>query len=290
MLPYEQQLVRKPEPGASAPAGSPEGAPAAAPSEHAVAPAETATANATPKPDAKASAGASPNAQPPSADVGQATPPAEHANAADGSAMTPEAGADPSEQAAPDDGARPYDDGQRPYDVTAAPPGAGPQGGAYGDPPQGAYAAPAPPLTHDRLGMGCTAGLRPRKTLMAVRPPQAPYGGPPPQGPYGDAQQGAYGDAYQGPYGQAPDGAPQGAPQEEWVIVLASGAGMRATAADEAPMLFAFPYGRNLRVVSHYQDWVEVTDPKSAATGWMKAGRGVADRATRDAAAADRGL
>ena len=23
-------------------------------------------------------------------------------------------------------------------------------------------------LTHDRLGMGCTAGLRPRKTLMAV--------------------------------------------------------------------------------------------------------------------------
>ena len=52
--------------------------------------------------------------------------------------------------------------------------------------------------------------------------------------------------------------------------MLASGAGMRATAADDAPMLFAFPYGRNLRVVSHYQDWVEVTDPKSAATGWMK--------------------
>ena len=35
-------------------------------------------------------------------------------------------------------------------------------------------------------------------------------------------------------------------------------------------MLFAFPYGRNLKVVSHYGDWVEVTDPKSAATGWMK--------------------
>jgi len=54
------------------------------------------------------------------------------------------------------------------------------------------------------------------------------------------------------------------------VVVLASGAGMRATATDEAPMLFAFPYGRNLRVVSRYRDWVEVTDPKSAATGWMK--------------------
>ncbi len=36
-------------------------------------------------------------------------------------------------------------------------------------------------------------------------------------------------------------------------------------------MLFAFPYGRVLRVVSHYQDWVEVIDPQSAATGWMEA-------------------
>ena len=56
-------------------------------------------------------------------------------------------------------------------------------------------------------------------------------------------------------------------------MVLVSGAGMRATATDDAPMLFAFPYGRNLRVVSHYGNWVEVTDPKSAATGWMKAPR-----------------
>ena len=52
--------------------------------------------------------------------------------------------------------------------------------------------------------------------------------------------------------------------------MLVSGASMRATATDDAPMLFAFPYGRNLKVVSHYGDWVEVTDPKSAATGWMK--------------------
>jgi hypothetical protein len=54
------------------------------------------------------------------------------------------------------------------------------------------------------------------------------------------------------------------------VVVLVSGASMRATATDDAPMLFAFPYGRNLKVVSRYGDWVEVTDPKSAATGWMK--------------------
>ncbi len=46
---------------------------------------------------------------------------------------------------------------------------------------------------------------------------------------------------------------------------------MRATASEDSPMLFAFPYGRNLKVVSRYQDWVEVTDPKSSATGWMPA-------------------
>jgi hypothetical protein len=66
-----------------------------------------------------------------------------------------------------------------------------------------------------------------------------------------------------------PEG-PQDEPQE-WVQVLVSGAGMQATPSEDAPALFAFPYGRTLRVVSRYQDWVEVTDPQSAATGWMKA-------------------
>ena len=36
-------------------------------------------------------------------------------------------------------------------------------------------------------------------------------------------------------------------------------------------MLFAFPYGRNLKVISRFESWVEVTDPKSSATGWMQA-------------------
>lgn len=63
---------------------------------------------------------------------------------------------------------------------------------------------------------------------------------------------------------------PQEEPQE-WVQVLVSGAGMHSAASDDAPALFAFPYGRTLRVVSHYEGWVEVTDPQSAATGWMKA-------------------
>jgi len=65
-------------------------------------------------------------------------------------------------------------------------------------------------------------------------------------------------------------GEPQDEPQE-WVQVLVSGAGMHGTASDDAPALFVFPYGRPLRVVSRYGDWVEVTDPQSAATGWMKA-------------------
>lgn len=65
-------------------------------------------------------------------------------------------------------------------------------------------------------------------------------------------------------------GGPGDEPQE-WVQVLVSGAGMHGTASEEAPMLFAFPYGRVLRVVSRYEGWVEVTDPQSAATGWMQA-------------------
>jgi hypothetical protein len=64
--------------------------------------------------------------------------------------------------------------------------------------------------------------------------------------------------------------APQ-ADQGEWVQVLISGAGMYGMAADDAPMLFAFPSGRTLKVISRYGNWVEVTDPQSTTTGWMKA-------------------
>ncbi len=65
-------------------------------------------------------------------------------------------------------------------------------------------------------------------------------------------------------------GGPEDEPQE-WVQVSVSGAGMHGTASEETPMLFAFPYGRVFRVVSRYEGWVEVTDPQSAATGWMQA-------------------
>ncbi|MGV1015079.1 MAG: hypothetical protein ACOYB4_08935, partial [Methyloceanibacter sp.] len=57
---------------------------------------------------------------------------------------------------------------------------------------------------------------------------------------------------------------------EQWAQVVLSGAAMRAAAADDAPLLFAFPTGRNLRVISRNGDWAEVTDPQSSATGWMR--------------------
>ena len=77
-----------------------------------------------------------------------------------------------------------------------------------------------------------------------------------------------------------PNACPPGPDEEpqEWVQVLVSGAGMHGAASEDAPALFAFPYGRNLRVVSRYEGWVEVTDPQSAATGWMKAQYLCADR------------
>ena len=120
------------------------------------------------------------------------------------------------------------------------------------------------------------------------RPPWA-YGPPPGQGdpyatrrqpgdPYAPPAQGnpsAQGDPYGPPQGEQWGGreSTQWADQntEEWVEVVISGAAMRASASEDAPMLFAFPYGRNLKVVSRFEGWVEVTDPQSAATGWMQA-------------------
>lgn len=116
-------------------------------------------------------------------------------------------------------------------------------------------------------------------------PPRDPYRqrdvyGPPPGDPYRedepyDPQSDLYqppGDPYAGqvdPYAGQAEGADENT--EEWVQVIVSGTPMRATASEEAPMLFAFPYGRSLKVVSRYEGWVEVADAKSSATGWMPA-------------------
>jgi hypothetical protein len=88
--------------------------------------------------------------------------------------------------------------------------------------------------------------------------------------PYGEASQPDLMQPDAGQPGQEPtEWADQNT--EEWVDVVVSGAAMRSSASEDAPMLFAFPYGRSLKVVSRYEGWVEVTDPKSAATGWMQA-------------------
>jgi hypothetical protein len=92
---------------------------------------------------------------------------------------------------------------------------------------------------------------------------------PPPPGAYDDPQE-PYDPSAALPEEVDLNGLPDEEPQE-WVQVLVSGAGMHGAASNDAPMLFAFPYGRVLRVVSRYEGWVEVTDPQSAATGWMQA-------------------
>ena len=113
-------------------------------------------------------------------------------------------------------------------------------------------------------------------------PGERPYGqGYPEDGGEAPGQVGAwpgeenYQDGMEAMPGEDPDpnawpAGPQ-ADQGEWVQVLVSGAGMHGMAAEDAPMLFAFPYGRTLKVISRYGNWVEVTDPQSATTGWMKA-------------------
>lgn len=153
-----------------------------------------------------------------------------------------------------DPSAAPYDQGQDAFDQAYADQNGGPPPGAYGQQP---YGQPAPGAY----------GQRPVDPYAQPRP----YGQP---APYGQ-QQPAYGQPGADPYAQqgaAPYGqqGQPGAPGEEWVQVMASGTGMRSTASEDAPMLFAFPYGRNLRVVSRNGDWVEVADPQSSATGWMK--------------------
>lgn len=93
--------------------------------------------------------------------------------------------------------------------------------------------------------------------------PRDQWGNPQPRDQWGNQMD---------PYGQNPNqwADPNTETGEQWAQVVLSGAEMRSAAADDAPLLFAFPYGRNLRVVSRQGEWAEVTDPQSSATGWMK--------------------
>ncbi len=73
----------------------------------------------------------------------------------------------------------------------------------------------------------------------------------------------------------SPDGSAAAGPSEQpksqsgWVKVLGSPAGMRSTPSQSSPILFAFPEGRELRVVSREPGWVQVKDPGSRQTGWV---------------------
>ncbi len=148
------------------------------------------------------------------------------------------------------DGAGQWGDEGRPPWAYGPPPG---QDGRYGPPPQdGRY---GPPTQARQYGSPPGYGPPPGQAGPQAAPYGSPPGAPPQAGQYGGQETTEWADEN----------------TEEWVEVVITGAGMRAEASDDAPMLFAFPYGRNLKVVSRFEGWVEVTDPQSAATGWMQA-------------------
>ncbi len=72
-------------------------------------------------------------------------------------------------------------------------------------------------------------------------------------------------DDSQGQEATAPD---QG--QAEWANVVASAA-VHSEPSAQAPMIYALPAGRQLRVLAHSNGWAQVQDPSSGATGWVEA-------------------
>ncbi len=57
--------------------------------------------------------------------------------------------------------------------------------------------------------------------------------------------------------------------QGDTVRVLEKSAIVRAGPSEEAAMLFGFPYGRELRVLSREAGFAEIVDLRSGATGWI---------------------
>jgi hypothetical protein len=179
------------------------------------------------------------------------------------------------------DGAKPEEHAVAPADEASAPaaPGAAVAEPQAAVPDEGT--APSEPDDQAALPADEGAGVNdpdalPWQRTARANHPAEPGMGPDETEPWAE-QEGRHDDPSD-PMAAAPEhddpnawpAEPQDEPQE-WVQVLVSGAGMHAAASEDAPALFAFPYGRTLRVVSRYQGWVEVTDPQSAATGWMKA-------------------
>ncbi|WP_159079966.1 SH3 domain-containing protein [Methyloceanibacter sp. wino2] len=131
-----------------------------------------------------------------------------------------------------------------------------------GQPPQGQY-----PQQQGQYPQGqYPQGQIPPGQYQQGQYPQGQY-------PQGQSAQGQYPQGQNPQQGQQPGyGAdPYAQPQEEWAKIIVSGSGMRLTASEDSPVLFAFPYGRDLKVVSRNGEWVEVTDPNSNAKGWIQA-------------------
>jgi hypothetical protein len=64
-------------------------------------------------------------------------------------------------------------------------------------------------------------------------------------------------------------GAGQEQPQAETVKVARPGAKVLSGPSDEATMLFGFPEGRELLVLSRESGWVQIMDPESKQAGWI---------------------
>jgi len=236
---------------------------------------------------------AAPAKTPPAQDTQQAaTPEAQAQPSAAGQGETEMAGLPPDQEEPSDPNALPWQH-QHPSNPQAGPGMEGEMGAPSAPQPE-AYADPYDPRAprQGQYGDRYDPRVPPREAYGDPYDPRAPRPGPY-DDPYGRnaPQRDTYGDPYDpdaprqygGPEGSMaryPDGqeadpnAWPGRPgerPEEWVQILVSGVGMHGTASDESPMLFAFPSGRVLKVVSRYGDWVEVIDPNSATTGWMQA-------------------
>jgi SH3-like domain-containing protein len=97
----------------------------------------------------------------------------------------------------------------------------------------------------------------------------------------------------QGPAAQGsalqPSGAAQELQQDELVKVVRPGAKVLAGASEKAAMLFGFPEGRELRVLSRQPGWVQIMDPSSKQVGWIaESSLAPADAAQQQAAAPQR--
>jgi hypothetical protein len=83
----------------------------------------------------------------------------------------------------------------------------------------------------------------------------------------GDAADGAAPERIAGA-ARAPESA-AARPNGERARVADKAAAVRAGPSDEAAMLFGFPHGRELRVLSREAGYAEIVDLRSKATGWI---------------------